>query len=76
MERAIAGRTEILGEPVVLDDITDAARRYYTFDGEVAAMPPLTSTTLLYANTSLLKRAGLDDAPGPGPNWRPPAAPS
>ncbi|MFI6422862.1 extracellular solute-binding protein [Streptomyces sp. NPDC050842] len=63
VERAIAGRTEILGEPVVLDDITDAARRYYTFDGEVAAMPPLTSTTLLYANTSLLKRAGLDDAP-------------
>ncbi|MFD7460904.1 MULTISPECIES: extracellular solute-binding protein [unclassified Streptomyces] len=63
VERAIAGRTEILGEPVVLDDVTPAARRYYTFDGEVAAMPPLTSTTLLYANTDLLARAGIDDVP-------------
>ncbi|HEY5649830.1 MAG TPA: hypothetical protein VIW46_00170, partial [Acidimicrobiia bacterium] len=30
---AIAGRTEILGEPVVLDDVVDAARNYYTVDG-------------------------------------------
>lgn len=63
VERAIAGRTEILGEPVVLDDIISAARHYYTFDGEVAAMPPLTSTTLLYANTTLLERAGITDVP-------------
>ncbi|MEU6405196.1 extracellular solute-binding protein [Streptomyces sp. NPDC046985] len=64
VERAVAGRTEILGEPVVLGDVTPAASRYYTFDGEVAAMPPLTSTTLLYANLELLERAGVEETPG------------
>jgi len=63
IERAIAGRREILGEPVVLDDIVPAARDYYVFDGAVAAMPPLTSTTLLYANTTLLRAAGLPRVP-------------
>ncbi|MFF2040686.1 extracellular solute-binding protein [Kitasatospora sp. NPDC058170] len=63
VERAIAGRTEILGEPVVLGDVAAAARQYYTYDGEVVAMPPLTSTTLLYANTTLLDRAGITEVP-------------
>ncbi|KJK58372.1 extracellular solute-binding protein [Saccharothrix sp. ST-888] len=63
VERAIAGRTEILGEPVVLGDVAPAARRYYTYDGEVVAMPPLTSTTLLYANTTVLNRAGITEVP-------------
>ncbi len=63
VERAIAGRTEILGEPVVLGDVTATARQYYRHDGAVAAMPPLTSTTLLYANTTLLERAGITDVP-------------
>ncbi|MFF2750963.1 extracellular solute-binding protein [Kitasatospora sp. NPDC058048] len=63
VERAIAGRTEILGEPVVLGDVAPAARHYYTHDGAVAAMPPLTSTTLLYANTTLLERAGITEVP-------------
>ncbi|SOB85625.1 extracellular solute-binding protein [Streptomyces sp. 1331.2] len=63
VERAIAGRTEILGEPVVLGDVTATARQYYRHDGAVAAMPPLTSTTLLYANTTLLERAGITEVP-------------
>ncbi|MEH1102300.1 extracellular solute-binding protein [Micromonospora sp. CPCC 205561] len=63
VERAIAGRTEILGEPVVLADLLPAARDYYVYDGAVAAMPPLTSTTLLYANTTLLAAAGITEVP-------------
>ncbi|GAA0400279.1 ABC transporter substrate-binding protein [Microbispora corallina] len=61
--RAVAGREWILGEPVVLDDLVPAARDYYTIDGELAAMPPLTSTTLLYANTTLLRAAGVTEVP-------------
>lgn len=61
--RAVGGRTEILGEPVVLDDLVPAARDYYTIDGELVAMPPLTSTTLLYANTTLLRAAGVTEIP-------------
>lgn len=63
VERAIAGRSSILGVPVVIDDIVPAARNYYTLDGELVAMPPLTSTTLLYANTSVLRAAGITDVP-------------
>ncbi|MCW2877885.1 MAG: ugpB [Sphaerisporangium sp.] len=63
IEKAIGGREEILGEPVLLDDIVQAARDYYTIDGEFTAMPPLTSTTLLYANTTLLDAAGVTEIP-------------
>ena len=63
IEKAIGGRTEILGVPVMVDDIVPAARRYYTFDGELAAMPPLTSTTLLYTNKTLLDAAGVSTIP-------------
>lgn len=61
--RAINGRREILGVPVLLDDILPAARDYYTDGDELRAMPPLTSTTLLYANTTLLDAAGVDALP-------------
>ncbi|MTE22519.1 extracellular solute-binding protein [Streptomyces sp. TRM43335] len=64
VERAIAGREEILGVPVRLDDLVTAARDYYTFgDDGLFALPPLTSTTLLYANTTLLEAAGVDRIP-------------
>ncbi|SFT36183.1 sn-glycerol 3-phosphate transport system substrate-binding protein [Actinopolyspora lacussalsi subsp. righensis] len=63
VERAIDGRTEILGEPVVLDDLLPASRGYYLYDGATAAMPPLTSTTLLYANTTMLRAAGITEVP-------------
>src|SRR5690606_12329659 len=35
--RAIGGRTEILGQPVVVDDLVDAARAFYTLGGSLAA---------------------------------------
>jgi sn-glycerol 3-phosphate transport system substrate-binding protein len=63
VEKAIGGRAEILGEPVVLADLVPAARDYYRYDGAVAAMPPLASTTLLYANTTLLAAAGVPEVP-------------
>lgn len=61
--RAIGGRTEILGQPVVVDDLVDAARAFYTLGGSLAAMPLTLSTMLLYANTSLLRAAGVDGVP-------------
>jgi sn-glycerol 3-phosphate transport system substrate-binding protein len=63
VEKAVAGRTEILGEPVVLDDLVANARDYYTFDGKLTSMPRNTSTVLLYANTTLLEAAGIGSVP-------------
>lgn len=63
VERAIGGRTEVLGQPVVLDDVVPGVLGYYTYDGAVAAMPLLTSTTLMYANTTLLAAAGVSEIP-------------
>ncbi|WP_327379132.1 extracellular solute-binding protein (plasmid) [Streptomyces sp. NBC_01216] len=63
VEKVVAGRTEILGEPVVLGDFLPGVREYYTVDGDFATMPLTLSTMLLYANTSVLRRAGVDAAP-------------
>lgn len=61
--KAVDGRTEILGEPVVLDDLVPAVRDYYSRDGTLLCAPTLASTTLLYANTTLLRRAGIAEMP-------------
>lgn len=63
VEAAIDGRTEILGEPVVLDDIVTAVADYYTIDGEFSSMPWNTSSTLFYGNASIMEAAGIDAAP-------------
>lgn len=63
IERAIGGRAEILGEPVVTGDLLANARGYYTFGGELAAMPRNTSTTVMVVNTSLLEAVGLTGIP-------------
>lgn len=63
VEAAIDGRDEILGEPVVLNDVVTAARNYYTTDGEFTSMPWNTSSTLLYANTDLMAAGGVDEVP-------------
>jgi sn-glycerol 3-phosphate transport system substrate-binding protein len=63
VQRAIGGRTEILGHPVVIDDLVPAVREYYTFEDELLAMPLLTSTTLLYTNNSLLAKHGVREVP-------------
>ena len=60
---AIGDRTEILGEPVVINDIVDAAANYYKVDGVFTSMPWNTSSTLLYANNSLLEAAGVAAVP-------------
>lgn len=63
VQRAIGGRTEILGHPVVIDDLVPAARAYYTFGDELVAIPSLTSATLLYTNNSLLSKSGVGEIP-------------
>ena len=60
---AIAGRTEILGEPVVLDSVIDAARNYYTVDGSFYSMPWNTSTTVMFNNMDILNAAGITEPP-------------
>jgi sn-glycerol 3-phosphate transport system substrate-binding protein len=61
--REIAGRTEILGEPVILDDLIAACRGFYTIGGEIAAVPLTLSTMLLYTNTTMLRAAGVTEVP-------------
>ncbi len=60
---AIAGRTEILGEPVVLDSVVSAARNYYTVDGSFYSMPWNTSTTVMFNNMDMLNAAGITEPP-------------
>jgi sn-glycerol 3-phosphate transport system substrate-binding protein len=63
ISREIAGRSEILGEPVILDDLIAACRGFYTIGGELAAVPLTLSTMLLYSNTTILRAAGVDEVP-------------
>jgi len=63
VEEAIDGRDEILGEPVVLNDIVDAARNYYTVDGQFSSMPWNTSTPVFYSNSTYLEEAGIEEPP-------------
>jgi sn-glycerol 3-phosphate transport system substrate-binding protein len=60
---AVAGRSEILGEPVVLDSVVSAARDYYTVDGSFYSMPWNTSSTVLLSNMSILEAAGITEPP-------------
>jgi sn-glycerol 3-phosphate transport system substrate-binding protein len=61
--QAIDGRREVLGEPVILGDIVPAARDYFSYDGDLPAMPWAASTLLLFANTTLLEAAGVPELP-------------
>jgi sn-glycerol 3-phosphate transport system substrate-binding protein len=63
VEKAIAGRTEILGEPVVTDDVLPAFRDYFSYGGDLTSMPSVGTTTVLYANTKLLEAAGVSELP-------------
>ncbi len=60
---AIGDRTEILGEPVVLDSVVDAARNYYTVDGSFYSMPWNTSSAIMFSNTDMLDAAGVTEIP-------------
>jgi sn-glycerol 3-phosphate transport system substrate-binding protein len=61
---AIDGRDEILGVPVMLDDVVDAAANYYTIDGELRSMPWNTSSAIMFTNRTMLEEAGVSDIPG------------
>ncbi|MEU8266674.1 extracellular solute-binding protein [Sphaerisporangium sp. NPDC049002] len=63
VEKAIGGREEILGQPVVLGDVVRAGRDFYTIDGTFCAMPLTLSTMHLYTNTTLLRAAGVREVP-------------
>lgn len=59
VQRAIANRDEILGEPVVVDDLVRTVRNYYSVGGELVSMPTFMTTNILYANKTVLDRAGI-----------------
>jgi len=59
----IAGRKEILGVPVVVDDLVPAARDYYSFGGVPFSMPKNVSTAVLYSNMEMLTAAGVTQPP-------------
>ncbi|MCX4681830.1 extracellular solute-binding protein [Streptomyces sp. NBC_01433] len=63
VEKAVAGRTEILGEPVVLGDILPAVREYYSVDGDLTSMPAVVTAMLIYGNRDLLRAAGVESLP-------------
>jgi sn-glycerol 3-phosphate transport system substrate-binding protein len=50
--------------PVVLDDVVDSARNYYTLDGEFKSMPWNTSSAIMFVNRTLLDAAGVTGTPG------------
>ncbi len=63
LEAIIDGRTEVLGVPVVLDDVVDAAASYYQLDGSYTSMPWNTSSAIMFMNRTLLDAAGVEGTP-------------
>lgn len=63
LEKAIGGRTEILGEPVVIGDLIPPVLDSYTYGGELDSMPSLATTIVIYGNVELLESAGVTELP-------------
>ncbi|MBC6467532.1 extracellular solute-binding protein [Actinomadura alba] len=63
VENAVGGRTHILGEPVVLNDIVPALRSQYTWQGELVSLPTVATTFQLFTNVTMLRAAGVRDIP-------------
>lgn len=63
VQRAIAGRAKILGEPVVIEDLVPTVREHYSVGGELVSMPTFVSTNILCANKAMLERAGVERMP-------------
>jgi len=61
----IAGRDEVLGQPVNFDDIVEPVSAYYSLDGEWASVAWNSSTPILYVNMNMMEEVGLtvDDIP-------------
>jgi sn-glycerol 3-phosphate transport system substrate-binding protein len=63
VEERIAGRDEINGVPVVLDDVVDPVQAYYTIDGEFSSMPWNSSSAIMFTNRDMMEAAGVSDIP-------------
>ncbi|WP_376723453.1 ABC transporter substrate-binding protein [Nocardiopsis alba] len=63
LEEAIGGREEILGEPVVVDDLLPALRGHGTQEGVLQSMPLTTTTSVLYTNSDIMDAAGVSEPP-------------
>ncbi|WP_018255495.1 extracellular solute-binding protein [Salinispora mooreana] len=63
VERAVAGRAEVLNEPVVLDDLQPALRAQYVWQGELYSLPTVATSFHLFANMTLLRAAGVTEIP-------------
>lgn len=63
VQKAVNGRTEILGEPVVIDDLVPAVREYYSYQGDLTSMPAVVTTMLTYGNADALKAVGVEGLP-------------
>jgi len=60
---ALAGREDVNGIEVDLDDIIGPVRGYYTLDGEFTSMPWNTSSAIMFSNMTILNAAGIDTPP-------------
>jgi sn-glycerol 3-phosphate transport system substrate-binding protein len=63
IEEAIAGREEINGLPVVLDDYVAPVVSYYSLDGQFTSMPWNTSSAIMFVNQTMLDAAGVEAIP-------------
>ena len=63
IEDAIDGRDEILGVPIVLDDIVDPVAAYYTIDDSFSSMPWNTSSAIMFTNREMMEAGGVTEIP-------------
>ncbi|TVR19450.1 MAG: extracellular solute-binding protein [Nitriliruptor sp.] len=63
VEERIAGRDEILGFPVVLDDVVDPVQSYFTIEGEFSSMPWNSSSAIMFTNRDMMEAGGVDEIP-------------
>lgn len=61
--KAVGGWEEILGEPVVLDDVVANMRAYFTLNGDLGTMPRNTSNVVLFSNMDALNAVGITEPP-------------
>jgi len=60
---ALAGRTEVNGIAVNMDDFIAPVAAYYTLDGQFTSMPWNTSSAIWFSNMNILSEAGIDTPP-------------
>jgi sn-glycerol 3-phosphate transport system substrate-binding protein len=63
VQRAVGDRAKILGEPVVIGDLIPSARDYWSRGGELVSVPTSVTSNVLFANKTVLERAGVDRMP-------------